>query len=514
MRRRSGARALVLAVVATALQPARPAAAEEYILLSSAFSGGLNGAAYRTRVRLLNQGTNPVTVNARFFDQSSGSTHDAPPLVVRGRDQVSLENAIPTLFARQLGAYGPILFETSAPLVIGSTVSNVNACQTGAASGQWLPAIPPDQAMLAGAIGQLIVSEKRDSGDRTNIVFVNPGEETATVTVKIHRGGSVAVLAVRTLEPMGPRGFRQLPLDAAEFPGLRGTTAENVWIEFSSDRPVLSYATVINNMSGDPYAVLAAPDSPPAAEDPDEVTYVLPGGVPLVLVRIRSGTFQMGSPAGEPGRVNMNELLHPVTLSSDYYIGKFEVTQAQWQAVMGSNPTWFPSCGGDCAVDRVSWDDVAGPGGFLERLRVLLGEPRFRMPTEAEWERATRGGTQTRFFFGNALDSPDSCGLPSAREYMWTCEGGSPHPVGMKKPNPFGLYDVHGNVFEWVEDWFEPWASMSPQTDPKGPPTGTHKILRGGGTNSSMSWSRSAFRYPYLRNAGPIWAGFRLARSK
>lgn len=151
--------------------------------------------------------------------------------------------------------------------------------------------------------------------------------------------------------------------------------------------------------------------------------------------------------SGDPFAV----LASPDSLSSDYFIGKLEVTEAQWQAVMGSDPTSFPSCGADCAVDRASWDDIAGPGGYLERLRGLLGEPKFRMPTEAERERATRGGTQTRFFFGGALDSPDTCGLPSDREYMWTCGGGSPHPVGMKKPNPLGLYDVHGNVDEWVE---------------------------------------------------------------
>ncbi|MBP7678733.1 MAG: formylglycine-generating enzyme family protein, partial [Thermoanaerobaculia bacterium] len=255
------------------------------------------------------------------------------------------------------------------------------------------------RSLWSAAIGQVMVSEKRESGGRTNIVFVNPADEPATVTVSVHRGGSVAVFAVRTRGPLEPGGFRQLPLDAVEFPGLRGTTAENLWIELSSDRPVLSYATVINNMSGDPYAVTASPDS----------------------------------------------------LSSDCFIGKFEVTQAQWQAVMGSDPTWFPSRVGDCAVDRVSWDDIAGPGGFLERLRGLPGEPRFRRPTEAEREGATRGGTQTRFFFGGELDSRDTCGLPSDREYMRTCGGGSPHPVGMKKPNPFGLYDVHGNVNEWAE---------------------------------------------------------------
>ncbi len=223
-----------------------------------------------------------------------------------------------------------------------------------------------------------MVGDKRDSGDRTSIVFVNPGDEPATVTVSVHRGGSAAVFAVRTLGSLEPGGFRQLPLDAVEFPGLRGTTAENVWIEFSSDRPVLSYAIVISNMSGDPFAVLASPDS----------------------------------------------------LSSDYFIGKLEVTEAQWQAVMGSDPTSFPSCGADCAVDRASWDDIAGPGGYLERLRGLLGEPKFRMPTEAERERATRGGTQTRFFFGAHSIPPTPAGC---RPTASTCG-----PAGADPRTPSG----------------------------------------------------------------------------
>lgn len=501
-------------VVLVVLALARAATAEEYMLLSSSFSGGLNRAVYRTHVRILNQGTTPVTVKAIFYDQFTGITRHADPFLVGARDQVAIEHVLSALFGQSIGAYGPIRFETSGPLVIGATVSNINACQTEAVSGQWLPAVPVAQAMHAGVIGQILISGSRDSGDRTNLVFVNPGDGDATVSVKVHRGGSVALLAFRTIGPLGPNGFSQVPLDGVEFPGLRGTTAGNIWIEFSSDQPVLSYATVINNKSGDPFAVLATADTPPKEQNPDEITYMLPGGVPLVLVRIPAGTFQMGSPANELGRVNKDELLHPVTLTSDYYIGKFEVTQAQWQAVMGSNPTWFADCGGDCAVDRVSWDAVAGPGGFLEKLRTLLAEPKFRMPTEAEWERAARGGTQSRFFFGDALDGHQECGTVSDREYMWICNGGPPSSVGLKKPNPFGLHDVHGNIHEWVEDWFAPYASMAPVIDPRGPATGTHKILRGGDRSSHLSWARAAFRYAYLRNAGPIWAGFRVARSR
>ena len=178
----------------------------------------------------------------------------------------------------------------------------------------------------------------------------------------------------------------------------------------------------------------------------------LPGGVPLVLVKIPHGAFLMGSPTAERGR-NDDETQHQVTISADYFIGKTDVTQAQWQAVMGSNLSYFSSCGGTCPVEEVSWNDIAGSGGDLEKLNAALGlsgASAFRLPTEAEWERAARGnatehGSRWAMPWTATISAPP-CG--SADPYVWWCgnQKGMPQPVGQKQANPYGLYDVNGNT--------------------------------------------------------------------
>ncbi|MHB1045550.1 MAG: formylglycine-generating enzyme family protein [Thermoanaerobaculia bacterium] len=245
------------------------------------------------------------------------------------------------------------------------------------------------------------------------------------------------------------------------------------------------------------------------------ITYTLPGEVPLVLVRIPAGTFLMGSPTTERSR-SSNETMHQVTVTADYYIGKYEVTQAQWQAVMGTNPSVFRPCGEDCPVEMVSWDDIRGTNGFIAKLNHLLGTTKFRLPTEAEWERAARGGTQTRFSFGDALDGDDSCGANAeAAAYAWWCgnAGDTTHAVGTRESNPNGLYDMHGNVYEWVEDWFGSYPSTA-QTNPTGPSTGDGRVLRGGGWLDVLRGARSAFRAYYAPGSRDGYVGFRLFRSQ
>lgn len=237
--------------------------AETYILPSSAFRVGTNGAEYRTDVRLLNQGTSAVTVTASFYDQVTSAMVNASPFPVAARNQAAYDNVLESLFGRTLsqGAYGPIRFETTGPILVTSSVNNVNACGTGAVSGQWLPGIVASQALTAGVIGQLAVSATAGSGYRTNLVFMNPGSTAATVTVRVRRGGG-ALLSTGTIGPLSANGFSQVPLDsAAVFPGITGTTDTNLWLEFTSDQPVLAYATIIHNASGDPFAVVASVDT-------------------------------------------------------------------------------------------------------------------------------------------------------------------------------------------------------------------------------------------------------------
>lgn len=238
-----------------------------------------------------------------------------------------------------------------------------------------------------------------------------------------------------------------------------------------------------------------------------EITVMLPGNVPLVMVKIPKGTFLMGSPTTERGR-QTDETLHQVTLTSDFYIGKYEVTQRQWKAVtgkVGSTQCGNSWSGDDYPVACVSWSAIAGQGGFIEKLNQQQGTTKFRLPTEAEWERAVRAGTQTRFSFGDALECDDVCGAcSSAGEYVHWCgaTGSGPRPVGMRLPNPYGLSDMHGNLAEWVQDNYGAFSSTS-VTDPIGSGSANNKVVKGGSFSSSLRGCRST-----SREEGSIWGGF------
>jgi formylglycine-generating enzyme required for sulfatase activity len=190
-------------------------------------------------------------------------------------------------------------------------------------------------------------------------------------------------------------------------------------------------------------------------------------GVTMKLVLIRPGKFMMGSPDSEQGRASDEGPQHEVTISKPFYIGVTEVTQAQYEAVMGTNPS--ANKGPTNPVENVSWDEA------VEFCRRLSEKTRkiFSLPTEAEWEYACRAGTQTRFSFG---DSGSVLG-----DYAWytSNSGGKTHPVGLKKPNPWGLYDMHGNVLEWCADWYGSYSS-GPSTDPQGATSGNDRVIRGG----------------------------------
>jgi len=266
-----------------------------------------------------------------------------------------------------------------------------------------------------------------------------------------------------------------------------------------------------------------------------EITVMLPDSVPLKMVRVPAGTFQMGSPETEQNRdagpFAKDETLHTVTLTKDYYLGKTEVTQRQWRAVMGASPPsecWVlhedNGVGDNHPAYCVSWTDICGgttgsdcaPASFIGKLNAYLGSTKYRLPTEAEWERAARAETATRFSHGDVLECGDfQCDVCSAHEaYMWWCGDASDrsHPVGQKAPNPWGLQDIHGNVVEWVADWYAPYPS-SAVTDPTGPATGPGRVGRGGSWADIPQRCRSA-----MRDYGPPDSqfhivGFRLARS-
>ena len=194
---------------------------------------------------------------------------------------------------------------------------------------------------------------------------------------------------------------------------------------------------------------------------------------------------------------------HQVTLTKDYYIQTTPVTQGQWKAVMGNNPSEFKNCGDSCPVENVSWNDVQE---FIKKLNKNEATTKYRLTTEAEWEYACRAGSEAEFCFGDDEEL--------LADYGWHEENSDyeTHPVGQKKPNDWGLYDMHGNVWEWCQDWYGHYPS-EPVTDPRGPSSGSFRVFRGGGWYNVAHRCRSANRnrsFPASRH-GPL--GFRLART-
>ena len=242
----------------------------------------------------------------------------------------------------------------------------------------------------------------------------------------------------------------------------------------------------------------------------------------------------MGSPDTERSRDDDEGPLHTVTLSHNFYMGKYAVTQRQWMAVMGKWPGTAPSStyglGDDYPAYNVSWNDIAESGGFIEKLNAYLastgqGGP-VRLHTEAEWEYACRAGTTTRFYFGDSLtqasdgylDGPtDSAAYPGNRsDYMWFGYNNDrpfgTKPVGIKRPNAFGLYDMSGNVWEWCQDWYG-WYFSASATDPTGPVSGDYRVIRGGCWGSNATHCRAADRlYDSPDSRGESY-GFRLVRT-
>ncbi|MBR4838137.1 MAG: SUMF1/EgtB/PvdO family nonheme iron enzyme [Bacteroidales bacterium] len=193
-------------------------------------------------------------------------------------------------------------------------------------------------------------------------------------------------------------------------------------------------------------------------------------GVSFEMVDVKGGTFTMGGTAEQGSDAYDSEKpTHSVTLN-DYYIGKFEVTQELWQAVMGSNPSYFE--GNNLPVEDVSWNDVQE---FIKKLNQKIGA-NFRLPTEAEWEYAARGGNKSR---GYKYSGSNNIGV------AWYTDnsGYNTHQVGTKSPNELGIYDMSGNVWEWCQDWYGSYSSGS-QTNPTGPASGSRRVLRGGSWGS------------------------------
>jgi formylglycine-generating enzyme required for sulfatase activity len=261
----------------------------------------------------------------------------------------------------------------------------------------------------------------------------------------------------------------------------------------------------------------AAQPTPDAAQTP----------IPEGYVRIEPGEFTMGSPEDELGRFG-DETQHRVTVTRAFALKATEVTQAEWRAVMGNNPSGFRNCGDTCPVERVSWFDAVD---YVNRVSDAEGLPRcyaddadrtfagldctgYRLPTEAEWEYAARAGAMTALHTGDIVNADCVPVDPNADAAGWYCgnAGGTPHPVGEKQPNAWGLYDMHGNVSEWVHDWWAEYPAGA-AVDPAGPASGGGRVDRGGSWGDDAQRVRSADRAGFPPADRFSFLGFRPSRS-
>jgi formylglycine-generating enzyme required for sulfatase activity len=236
----------------------------------------------------------------------------------------------------------------------------------------------------------------------------------------------------------------------------------------------------------------------------------LGSGVRIEMVVVPAGTFDMGSNSGDADE----KPVHRVTISKAYLMGKYEVTQGQWKAVMGKNPSHFTG-NDELPVEQVSWDECQE---YIRRLNAKTGM-QFRLPTEAEWEYACRAGSTGDW--AGSLDSMgwyyENAGRSRLSDSSWSAEsmtnnGNQTHPVGQKQPNGWGLFDMHGNVWEWCQDWYdENYYGRSPGTDPAGAVEGSNRVFRGGCWFDTAARCRSANLNRYTPASRGYDLGFRLA---
>ena len=250
----------------------------------------------------------------------------------------------------------------------------------------------------------------------------------------------------------------------------------------------------------------------------DNISIPVMDGISIDMVRVEAGTFTMGATAEMKDPWNNEKPTHRVTLTNDYYIGKYEVTQALWKAVMGNNPSNFKGDnlwkalmgiklskfkGDNLPVDSVSWDDCQD---FLSKLNRITGKT-FRLPTEAEWEYAARGANKSRGY--------QYSGSNNLLDVAWVRDnsGSKTHAVGTKQPNELGIYDMSGNVWEWCQDWFGAYSSSS-QVNPTGANSGSYRVFRGGGWGSYAMGCRSSCRGSDTPGDRGSYLGLRLVLSE
>ncbi|MDY3272768.1 MAG: formylglycine-generating enzyme family protein [Prevotella sp.] len=304
-----------------------------------------------------------------------------------------------------------------------------------------------------------------------------------------------------------PQGIRQLKVKHANYAPVMVTFADYGVEKLESNRtyelivvtyPQYAITQNVTNLSLD--SQQATPQTHPTVSD-NTISIPVKDGISIDMARVEAGTFTMGATAEMKELYDDERPTHRVTLTNDYYIGKYEVTQALWQTVMGNNPSKFK--GDNLPVEQVKWKDCQK---FLSKLNRITGKM-FRLPTEDEWEYAARGGNKSRGY--------QYSGSNNLSDVAWydNNSGNKTHAVGTKQPNELGIYDMSGNVLEWCQDRYGKYNSSS-QVNPTGANSGSDRVFRGGSWISNAGNCRSSYRDYITLGGRDSYLGLRLVLSE
>ena len=328
-------------------------------------------------------------------------------------------------------------------------------------------------------------------------------------TLTIRYSPSIATVLVDNKMVNGSNGVAQTTLPVGQHSYIvacNGYESEEGMVKLKASAP----SNIQITLTKEAMATQSVVSQPTVAQQPvaqtpvtngDNISIPVKDGISIDMVRVEAGTFIMGATPEMENPNSDEKPTHQVTLTNDYYIGKYEVTQALWQAVMGNNPSYFK--GDNLPVERVSWDDCQE---FINKLNRIT-DKKFRLPTEAEWEYAARGGKKSRGY--------QYSGSNNISDVAWYEDnsGSKTHTVGSKQSNELGIYDMSGNVYECCQDWKGSYSSSS-QVNPTGANSGSERVCRGGCWNCVARVCSSSYRSENWPNYRNRYFGLRLALSE